>query len=375
MTELLDRLPGEIILASFHNEVKNRTMMRYASLAALEASVPLPDVGMLGSLGVPPYILDPSQNVGDGVPVMWMNDEGQTSPFGVGERWTQFIMDSGGQMFGRLEFIGVDPTNPLAEHWAVEAESGHSMRTRLYNADDGLSNVIQMQLAGNSTGTNYIRIPDAGPFELRLRTGSLTPVSVQAGTGVSFPLAKDSDDGQAFYPLVFTNPDEWGPSSGEIGIYAMKTIGEPTLAISRLDASNARALAITGVVSSSSTTWRIGPVNYPSVNGPDLYTFERGSSSSQRWKEEVPTARSAADDFGSLIPRRFKYIDGYLAEEDERNEVDMWGFFAEELETVDPAMVDHDQEGLPSDYDLRQVLAMTVAAVQDVRDRVEALET
>lgn len=47
MAELPDRIPGEIIFASYENEVKQRTAQRYADNSQRDALNPLPEDGAL----------------------------------------------------------------------------------------------------------------------------------------------------------------------------------------------------------------------------------------------------------------------------------------------------------------------------------------
>ena len=52
MSELADVIGGNTITASFTNEVKERSLMRYADAAARDVSIPAPIVGSLA------YLLD-----------------------------------------------------------------------------------------------------------------------------------------------------------------------------------------------------------------------------------------------------------------------------------------------------------------------------
>ena len=50
MSELTDRVGGDTIPSAFHNQVKERTIMRYASAVARDASIPVPVEGSLAYL-------------------------------------------------------------------------------------------------------------------------------------------------------------------------------------------------------------------------------------------------------------------------------------------------------------------------------------
>ena len=380
MSELTDRLAGETILASFHNAVKERTMMRYANLAALDASIALPDPGSFAYLTTYPYPKTTGGTGfgGDGTPFVWAEDGDDTSPFSSGYRWQALIRDSGGQMFGPLTFHGSDPgseLDPLSQFWKID--STDDWRFRLLQANDGESGVNVLSFSGDVGGSNYMRIPKSGTWGVRERTGSQEFLTIYDGEAVELPQAADTDDGSvSFTPLRFVNPTEWGPASGEIGIYSLKTIGSPQLAISRLDATAERCLAISGVVASGSNTWRVGTTAYEGVNGADVYSLERGVSSSQRWKVDIAAAvrADAAAILAALDVVTFQYAPGYLAAGDEREGVTVVGMIAEQVAEVSSGLADHDDDGQPMNYDDRQISALLVAAVQDLGERVGVLE-
>lgn len=55
MAEITDRLPGEIILASYSNDIRDRSLQRYADRTARDVSNPIPatgDMAWISSLGV-----------------------------------------------------------------------------------------------------------------------------------------------------------------------------------------------------------------------------------------------------------------------------------------------------------------------------------
>jgi hypothetical protein len=379
MAELADRLPGEVILSSFHNQVKERTMMRYATLAALEASVALPVYGGFAYLTEWPYPKTTGGTGFGGAGSAWIyaQDGDDTSPFTTEDRWQNLIRDSGGLMFGPLAFHGSElgsQNDPASQFFKIDCTD--DWRFRLLQANDGESGVNVLNFSGDVGGTNYMRLPRGGTWGVRERTGSKEPFVVRDQTAIEFPYSADTDAAEPFYPLTFTNPNEWGPATGRIGIYALKTIGQPTLAISRLDATTERALAITAAPSSSSTNWRVGPVSYATPNGAEAYTLERQSGSSRRWKTAIAeyAGDAAAAILAALQVVSFEYEPGYLGEGDEREGVPMVGMIAEQLADVSPVLVDHDDAGEAVGYDTRQVQALLVAAVQDLGARIGALE-
>jgi hypothetical protein len=50
MSELADRLPGEVIFAAYANQIRDRALMRYVDATARDASEPLPDSGEMAWL-------------------------------------------------------------------------------------------------------------------------------------------------------------------------------------------------------------------------------------------------------------------------------------------------------------------------------------
>ena len=135
-------------------------------------------------------------------------------------------------------------------------------------------------------------------------------------------------------------------------------------------------MAISGVVASGSNTWRVGTTAYEGVNGADVYSLERGVSSSQRWKVDIAAAvrADAAAILAALDVVTFQYAPGYLAAGDEREGVTVFGMIAEQVAEVSSGLADHDDDGQPMNYDDRQVSALLVAAVQDLGERVGVLE-
>jgi len=382
VSELVDRIPGEVILSSFHNEVKERTMMRYANLAALEASIALPDPGSFAYLTSWPWPMDPTSSPSDGMAFLWKNDAGDTSPFGAGFRWSSLISDAGGYMYGPLMFQATDPTVPGGMYWRMETASAGSFRIRLYNADDGEANAIQFQLAGFNGAENYVRQGAAGSFAVRERAGSVQGFSVTQEVtddpvGFNDPAVyiphgdRDRDGGNPFYPLVFGAPD-WSTGARSIGMFLGDDGVQRLLGIARMDSSVESALALPGIVSSSSVNWRVGTSTISAPGGATCYRVERQSGSSIRWKDVQDDTPDALETIRAVDVIRYRYAPGYLSETDERAGVDLWGFTAEQLDAVDPALVDHDTEGIPSDVDLRQLVALAVAGVKALDARIPA---
>ena len=375
MAELADRVPGETVLASFHSAVKERSMMRYANLAALEASVAVPDMGSFAYLNTYPWPRDTTAAPDNGAPMVWKEDAGDGSPFGGGNRWSALLTDAGAQMFGPLIFAGgaAGTENTSGQQvFRVDVDSTNVFRVRIVNASDGLSGANMLYL-GNAGDVNYIRMPQGGGFGIRERTGNVEPFNIDAGGPISFARAGDDESYLRF------RAELWTTEEVAVTLFAGKEPNDRCLGFGREDGPVERALATTGIVASSSTQWIVGNFTMSAPGGATAYEFTRQSGSSARYKtvleDGAAAVRSAGESvFDGLEVRRFTYRDDYLPATDERAGVPLFGFLAEELEALEPSLADHDDEGNAIGYDSRQLVALTVAKVQALAARVDALE-
>lgn len=104
-----------------------------------------------------------------------------------------------------------------------------------------------------------------------------------------------------------------------------------------------------------------------------------GGTSTIRVKKDV----SPIDDLNVLDINvvKFKYIDGYLDEEDQRNGEFIPGFIAEQMYEVLPIAVDLDKNGEPNNWNQRMLIPVMVKTIQDqqkiideLKERLERLE-
>lgn len=91
------------------------------------------------------------------------------------------------------------------------------------------------------------------------------------------------------------------------------------------------------------------------------------SSSSQRYKHNI------SDDLGELNPQKlyevviktYKYIEGYLDQDDPRAGETFIGFIAEELAKIYPWAVDYDDQGRPESWNTRVIVPAMLKLIQE----------
>lgn len=115
---------------------------------------------------------------------------------------------------------------------------------------------------------------------------------------------------------------------------------------------------------------------YVTANG----IFGRSTSSSERYKEDITVADlSCFSGLYDLPVKKYKYKTGYLCGEDERCGQYLYGFIAEDLETVFPCAVEHttDEEGnsVPEMWNSNIIIPALLKLIQDLNSRLTAIET
>lgn len=410
MSELTDRIPGEVILSSFHNSVKDRTMMRYLNLAAIQASIPIPDPGDFGYLTEQPWPLT-GDELGDGQPVVWAEDVGDTSPFAPGFRWSQLISDRGGDIFGPLLFrSGVaGGEGAAAPAWRVDVSGGTNFRIRSLNHPDGLPTDTWLQFSGAAGGgSNFIRMPATGDFVIRERDANTARVSwgpagvVDAAatirsarqvSGMAVMLQTGTDSNQAF---ASGDLDE-GPIAGMVT--RVSTVGA-NVAITDIDGDS----NIDGVFwlpsqdLFSSDTW-VGSSLWNMNNGRAANRLDRytGSLAAKKKNRAVISRVVASRTAGVLtnvgpLLNALKDIDveAFQFKVDAVDASDpihgqfVPGFIADDLHAIDPRLCTYDWEldedgnrvGDPILRGVNQnvIIPLAVLKIQELEDRLETLE-
>jgi hypothetical protein len=75
-----------------------------------------------------------------------------------------------------------------------------------------------------------------------------------------------------------------------------------------------------------------------------------------------------------LPVKAFKYREDYLDAEDERSNVLVPGFIAEELDAIYPVAVDHDAQGRASRWSSDFVVPAMLSLIQDLYKEVQTLK-
>jgi hypothetical protein len=104
----------------------------------------------------------------------------------------------------------------------------------------------------------------------------------------------------------------------------------------------------------------------------------RTTGSSIRFKDNVvdlsTISELAPSNLLALPVRAFKFKDDYLDSLDNRVNVIVPGFIAEEMDNFYPAAADYDSEGNPENWNERFVIPGMLALIQDLHARVQTLE-
>lgn len=114
---------------------------------------------------------------------------------------------------------------------------------------------------------------------------------------------------------------------------------------------------------------------YVTTNG----MIGRAGSSSRRYKKDISDlSLETVKGLYDIPVRQFKYHTDYIMEEDERYEVDMPGFIAEEVEEYFPIACDHiqDENGdmVPEMWNSKIIIPSLLKLIQDLNSRVKTLE-
>ncbi len=106
------------------------------------------------------------------------------------------------------------------------------------------------------------------------------------------------------------------------------------------------------------------------------YMMKRYASSSRRYKTEIDDISDDALNPSRLYDARvvqFKYKDGYLGEDDQRNGKLVNGFIAEELDDIYPIAVQY-ENGLPEDWEPKFLIPPMLKLIQDQKKKIDELE-
>lgn len=112
------------------------------------------------------------------------------------------------------------------------------------------------------------------------------------------------------------------------------------------------------------------------VHVDSIGEFYRSASSSKRYKKDITEDISEELDPKLLyeIPiKMFKYKEGYLSKDDDKNGKDVIGFIVEDLEQCYPAAVQY-ADGLPEMWNANILIPAMLKLIQDQNKRIKKLE-
>jgi hypothetical protein len=120
--------------------------------------------------------------------------------------------------------------------------------------------------------------------------------------------------------------------------------------------------------STSAANWLI-------ASNPLAYVY-RSTASSQRWKNNIQDLGEDLDanKLLDLPVHQFKFNNDYLGENDQRYDIFVPGFIAEEVAEIYPIAAEKDEEGLPSDWNSRLLIPPMLKLIQDQANKIQELE-
>jgi len=99
------------------------------------------------------------------------------------------------------------------------------------------------------------------------------------------------------------------------------------------------------------------------------------SSSSERYKEPgAPLNAEDIDGLYNITPRWAKYKEGYLSADDERHGTEFPMFIAEDVEKYAPLAVDHNENGLPENWNHRVMIPYMFQMIKSQKKIIDILE-
>lgn len=234
-----------------------------------------------------------------------------------------------------------------------------------------------IQLASASSNTSFI-ILSAPTNNIEFSANGLSAKNTASDEAVMvFPNAIRLYNGTNFVAFACAGP-ETGTLNGKtilteengasvLGLSSYATINELSKYAKQQTAVEFTKAYITnpGAISEDHSILR-----YYESNGQICKT-----SSSRRWKRDIEDVKDEALDPHKLyeVPvRQFRYNEGTLV--DGRDDVLRIGFIAEELDEIYPLATCHDKDGLASDWNDRALIPAMLKLIQELNERVKALE-
>ena len=206
------------------------------------------------------------------------------------------------------------------------------------------------------------------------------------GTIAGWQLNNDSFSNNAADTFLYANPGSDGLFISSIGRGIMRrlqlngssgtTLGSNTLAVggtASIDSDATIAGNIRSVGTASTTTSSTANMYINSSSG----LMARSTASSQRYKHDIANLTDVPEldpkALYELPVRAFRFNQDYLPETDDRSDVLVPGFIAEEVDAIYPAAVDY-SNGQVETWNDRMLVPGLLALIQDLNNRVKELE-
>jgi hypothetical protein len=294
---------------------------------------------------------------------------------------------------GDIGNVGAIQTNGNDHTWIgffgfKSDNTANSPDTSAYlNITDNSFNVSKLNVAGNiSFGTTdaeqMIVFEDGGSTSVTTKIykgakGSSTILGAWDGTNDrSIWLYSTNGDFYINRPTVI---DGSILTSNNQGLKIRKPNGEGMKAVS-LDQYNNLWIGTTG--SAGADGVYIGSVyDITTTSAANLQIYSnhrlyRSTASSQRYKTEIKDIQSEAlnpERLYDLSVKEFKFKDGYITADDQRYDMLVPGFIAEEVAEVYPIACEYN-DGEPEDWNIRFMVPAMLKLIQDQKKEIEALK-
>jgi len=340
MPELADRIPGEIILASYNNQQRDRLVERYVDATARSVATPLPVAGT----------------------VSYLTATGVFSIFD-GATWVDFIDVRGNQQI--LSALTVTDTlflgnriNFTLANQRIDVNSEPRVRFA-YEAgvvtDESVRIEIPLELGSGNAGTGN---PDAvDPRSAIIVNGG----GVLAAAPRLQLIARASSSAQL-------EPDPWGQIALIAGDMA-------------LDAENQLRLCAPTASAGSNVLYSVATADFTGqLSSDDFHEIRWQVASGEQFKDinsSIMTKQHGHHPVHLLDVefKRWAYKPGYLEAGDPREGEDYFAPTAQSMEGAYPFAVDYDADGNPHDLNNKILTEGLLWLVQDLSKRLEALET
>ena len=326
----------------------------------------------------------------DGKNTIWYSPTAPTGDHVIGDTW--FDTDNGYQI------SKWDGTSWVATQFGTAAfGSGSVSLAKLADGSvdatkllDGA--VVQAKVAANAIGANQIaanavvagkvaanaitadNIQAGAITSSKIAAGAITADMITAGTMTADRISGGTITGSIVNTTLLVAGNV---CYGKQYLMGAMLYGDPALAV-KSNTNFEAYLRYSGAPSTSSAANA-----YLSATGGSEYLY-RSSSSSERYKQDITDLASVPELdphlLLSLPVRAFRYRPEHLPETDDRAQVMIPGFIAEEVDATYPIAADYDG-GKPESWNERMIVPAMLALIQeqaktiaDLHTRIEALE-